>query len=190
MHAGERLSLEQIQALLEASEPLKFKGRNRKEVYDWVNQTVRGVGYGELKRKERGLVKQYIAKMTGLSRAQTTRMLGQYLRGEEIKPKLYRRHRFTKRYTRPDIELLAAVDEVHDTLSGPATLKLLQRACYDFGEKQYQRLAGCRWPNCTGCGKAAFTASDGFTMRRLDRPRWRSGYGAVRNLTVALDICE
>ena len=52
------MSLEQIQALLEASEPLKFKGRNRKEVYDWVNQTVRGLGYGELKRKQRSLVKQ------------------------------------------------------------------------------------------------------------------------------------
>ena len=135
------MSLEQIQALLEASAPLQFKGRNRKEVYDWVNQTVRAIGYGGLNRRERGLVRQFIAKMTGLSRAQTTRMLGQYLRGEEIKPKLYRRHRFAKRYTRQDIELLASIDEVHDTLSGPATLKLLQRACYDFGEKQYERLA-------------------------------------------------
>jgi len=135
------LSLEQIQALLEASEPLKFKGRNRKEVYDWVNRTVREVGYQDLPRSARGVVRRYIAKMTGLSRAQTTRMLGQYLQGEEIKPKLYRRHRFTKRYTREDVELLAAIDEAHDTLSGPATQKLLQRACYDFGEKKYQRLA-------------------------------------------------
>ena len=141
MQASERLSLEQIQALLEASEPLKFKGRNRKEVYDWVNRTVREVRYQDLARSARGVVRRYIAKMTGLSRAQTTRMLGQYLRGEEIKPKLYRRHRFTKRYTREDVELLAAIDEAHDTLSGPATQKLLERACYDFGEKKYQRLA-------------------------------------------------
>ena len=140
MQAAERLSLEQIQALLEASEPLKFRGRNRKEVYDWVNRTVREVGYQDLKRSARGLVRRYIAKMTGLSRAQATRMLGQYLRGEEIKPKLYRRHRFTKRYTREDIELLAAIDEAHDTLSGPATQKLAQRAYYDFGEKKYERL--------------------------------------------------
>jgi transposase InsO family protein len=141
MQAAERLSLEQIQALLEASEPLKFRGRNRKEVYDWVNRRVREVGYQDLPQSARGLVRRYIAKMTGLSRAQTTRMLGQYLRGEEIKPKLYRRHRFSKRYTREDVELLATIDEAHDTLSGPATQKLLQRACYDFGEKKYQRLA-------------------------------------------------
>jgi transposase InsO family protein len=174
MQAGERMSLEQIQALLEASEPLKFKGRNRKEVYDWVNQTVRGLGYGELKRKERSLVKQYIAKMTGLSRAQTTRMLGQYLRGEEIKPKLYRRHRFTKRYTPQDIELLATIDEVHDTLSGPATLKLLQRACYDFGEKQYQRLA-------------QLSVAQLYRLRksRIYRERWIH-YEATRPTKVAI----
>jgi hypothetical protein len=106
-----------------------------------VNQVLRQVRYQELKRSGRGLVRRYLSKMTGLSRAQTTRLLGQYLRGDEVKPKPYRRHRFRQRYTREDIELLAAIDEAHDTLSGPATQKLLQRACYDFGEKQYQRLA-------------------------------------------------
>src|SRR5580704_16372182 len=79
--------------------------------------------------------------MTGLSRAQITRLVTQYLGGEEVKPKPYRRYRFPSRYTREDIELLAAVDEAHGTLSGPATQKLLQRASYDFGEKPYQRLA-------------------------------------------------
>ncbi len=83
----------------------------------------------------------YIGKMTGLSRAQTARLIGQYCRGEEVKPKVYRRHRFTSRYTREDVELLAAVDEAHGTLSGPATQKLLYRARHDFGEKRYERLA-------------------------------------------------
>jgi len=39
-----------------------------------------------LKRSGRGLVRRYVAKMTGLSRAQTTRVVGLYLRGEEVKP--------------------------------------------------------------------------------------------------------
>ena len=37
--------------------------------------------------------------------------------------------------------MLAAVDEAHDTLSGPATQKILQRAYYEFAEAKYQRLA-------------------------------------------------
>jgi transposase InsO family protein len=79
--------------------------------------------------------------MTGLSRAQATRLMGMYLRGEEVQPKPYRRHRFLPHYTRQDAQLLAAVDEAHDTLSGPATQKILQRACYDFDDAQFQRLA-------------------------------------------------
>jgi hypothetical protein len=77
--------------------------------------------------------------MTGVSQAQATRLLGMYLRGEKVQPKPYRRRRFAERYTRADAELLATVDEAHDTISGPA--KILQRARYDFQDTQYTRLA-------------------------------------------------
>jgi transposase InsO family protein len=141
MQAAEGISLGQIQAFLEASEEVKFKARNKEERYDWVNQTLEQLHYRKLKRSQRGLVRRFVSKMTGLSRAQTTRLLGRYLRGEKVQAKPYRRRRFPQRYTRLDIELLAAVDEAHDTLSGPATQKLLQRARYNFQEVQYTRLA-------------------------------------------------
>ena len=141
MEAAERLSLEQIQAFLVASDEVGFAGRNRAEVYGWVNQVLCQQQYERLNRRGRGLVRRYVEKMTGLSRAQVTRLITRYLRGEEVKPKTYRRHRFPRRYTREDIALLVAVDEAHQTLSGPATQKLLQRAYYDFGEQPYQRLA-------------------------------------------------
>jgi len=76
-----------------------------------------------------------------LSRAQVTRLIAQYLSGAEVKPKSYRRSRFASVYTAADAELLAALDEAHETLSGPATRKLLQRECYDFGDRRYARLA-------------------------------------------------
>jgi len=38
--------------------------------------------------------------------------------------------------------LLAAMDERHNTLSGPATKKLCERAYHVFGETEYQRLTG------------------------------------------------
>ena len=88
-----------------------------------------------------GLVRRYVAKMSGLSRAQVTRLIGQYGDGGEVKEAPYRRHRFACRYRRADIELLAEVDEAHETLSGPATQKLLQRARYDFKDPRYERLA-------------------------------------------------
>jgi len=142
VQASEKLSLEQIQAFLTASDEVRFVGRNREEVYGWVNQTLRQQRYEEWKRSGRGLVRRYLAKMTGMSRAQITRLVTLYRQGEEVKPKPYRRHRFAQRYTRQDIELLAEVDEAHEVLSGPATQKILQRAYHDFHEAPYHRLAG------------------------------------------------
>jgi transposase InsO family protein len=137
-----RLGLEQIRAFLEASDEVQFEGRDRRELYSWVNQILRQQDYARLKREGKGLVRRYLAKMTGLSRAQVTRLIRCYQEGEEVKPRVYRRHRFPGRYGGADIELLAAVDEAHETLSGPATRKILQREWHDFQDGRYERLAG------------------------------------------------
>ena len=121
MHTSEGLSLGEIQAFVEGSGEVEFKGRNREEVYGWVNRTLRQQHYEDLKRSGRGWVRRYVQKMTGLGRAQTTRLITMYLRGEEVKPQVYRRQRFQRRYTGKDIALLADVDDAHGTLSGPAT---------------------------------------------------------------------
>src|SRR6202050_3501756 len=141
MQAGESMSLEQIQAFLETSDEVEFKAGNKEDLYEWVNQTLGRLDYRKRKRSGRGLVRRYVAKMTGLSRAQATRLLGMYMRGEKMQPKPYRRRRFAERYTRADAELLATVDEAHDTISGPATRKILQRARYDFKDAKYTRLS-------------------------------------------------
>jgi transposase InsO family protein len=60
---------------------------------------------------------------------------------QSLQPAYYRRHRFPQRYTRADIELLTTVDEAHETLSGPATRRILQREYQDYGKPEYQRLA-------------------------------------------------
>jgi len=141
VHSGQGLSLEEIRAFLRASDELGFEAQNREEVYGWVKQILRQQRYQGLDRTGRGVVRLYVAKMTGLSRAQVTRLITRYLQGEEVKPKLYRRRRFPSLYTAADAELLAQVDEAHETLSGPATQKVLQREWYEFGDASYQRLA-------------------------------------------------
>ena len=142
MQTSERLSLEQIQAFLEGSGEVGFEGQNREEVYGWVNQTLRQQRYEELKRSGRGLVRRYVEKMTGLSRAQTTRLITVYLRGRGGEAAGATGGTVSHGGIRGRTShLLAGVDEAHGTLSGPATQKLLQRACYNFGDARYQRLA-------------------------------------------------
>src|SRR5882724_2241428 len=135
------LSLEQVRAFLEASEEIRFEGRNRKEIYYWVKQTLIEQQYQVRGKAEKGLLRSYAAKMTGLSRAQVTRLIGQYVGTGQVEERVYRRRRFPSLYTRRDIELLAEVDEAHETLSGPATQKILYREYHEYRDSKYERLA-------------------------------------------------
>jgi hypothetical protein len=102
-----------------ASQEIRFGGRNRKEIYNWVRQTLIEQQYQEQGKVGKGLLRCYLEKMTGLSRAQATRLIGQYLATGKVEERAYRRQLFPRLYTRRDIERLAEVDEAHETLSGP-----------------------------------------------------------------------
>lgn len=142
MDDSETMSLEQIRAFLAASEPVEFAGQSREETYRWFEHTLRAQDYGRLARAEKGLVRRYVAKMTGLSRAQLTRLIGRYLDQGEVKLRPYQRHQFAARYTAADIRLLAYVDRMHSTLSGPATKRILEREYANYGQAVYERLSG------------------------------------------------
>jgi phage-related minor tail protein len=114
---AEKLSLEQIRAFLEASEEVHFEGEKREEIYGWA-ALLQVHSYRQQSRGNRGLLRRYVEKLTGLSRAQVTRLVGAYLKSGEVKERSYRRHRFAQRYTRADIELLAETVSVpHSRLS-------------------------------------------------------------------------
>jgi hypothetical protein len=141
MKDGERLSLEQIRAFLEASEEVGFKAGSQKELYEWTERTLCAQEYTGLGRNGKGLVRRYIAKVTGLSRAQVTRLIGKYSESGTIRVRRGRGRRFTSHYNGADIGLLALADEAHDTLSGPATQKILYREFFEFADARYERLA-------------------------------------------------
>jgi transposase len=142
MQGGEKLSLEQIRALLEASQEVRFRGHSREDIYDWIGKTLREHDYAKQGREAKGLLRSYVAKMTGQSRAQVTRLIGKYVATGEVRPTVYRRHRFPTRYSRIDTACLVLVDEAHDTMSGPATRKILEREFGEYGKQEYERLAG------------------------------------------------
>jgi len=121
MDDQEKLSLEAIGRFVEASQEFRFESQNRPQLYGWVEQVLVGHEYSQLGKAARGLVRRYIEKMTGLSRAQVTRLIARYNPSGRVQVTVDRRRRFAQRYTRADIELLASVDEAHEMLSGPAT---------------------------------------------------------------------
>jgi transposase InsO family protein len=141
MHEAEKLNLDQIEAFLKASEAIRFEGESRQQVYHWIEQVLRQQQYQKQGRQAHGLLRRYLEKMTGRSRAEVTRLIARYRVNGEVQPVHYRRHRFPQRYSRADVELLATVDEAHESLSGPARRHILQRAYQHYDQPEYQRLA-------------------------------------------------
>jgi len=141
VHEVEKLSLEQIRLLVSASEGLRFASENREQMYGWVESALIEHGYARQGKAARGLLRRYLEKMTGLSRAQVSRLIQGYNASGQVRVAEYVRHRFASRYTRADVELLASVDQAHETLSGPATMSILKREFQVYGKAEFERLA-------------------------------------------------
>ena len=135
-------SLCQMEAFLGGSGAMEFAGRSRDEVYAWTEKTLERHCYGTLNRSEKGLVRRYLARMTGLGRAQATRLVTSYTESGRVEAAVYQRTKFPTRYTSRDVELLAYVDKSHGNLSGPATKRILEREYLEYGQGAYERLAG------------------------------------------------
>jgi hypothetical protein len=141
MDDSETTSLEQIRAFLAGSEEVRFAGQRREEVYGWVEKALVRLQYTSLDKPGKGLVRRYLSRMTGLSRAQVTRLIGLQRRTGRVKAAVYQRTKFATRYTAADVNLLAYVDKAHGNLSGPATRRILDREYNDYGQAAYMRLA-------------------------------------------------
>jgi transposase InsO family protein len=142
MQNAEHLNQEQIQEFLESSAEIEFAGRGRAEIYAWTERVMVAQEFARLSRKERGLIRAYIGKMTGLSPAQITRLIRTYLDSGSVQERLYHRHQFARHYTDADIALLAEVDRAHERLNGTATRRILEREYLEFGKQEFRRMAG------------------------------------------------
>ena len=137
-------TLEQVRAFVEGSEAVDFAGCEREGVYTLVRRTLVKLDYHRLGKPDKGLVKRYLGKVTGLSRAQLTRLIGQHRCTGRIEDRRggAPARPFERRYTPADIRLLAQVDAELGQMSGSATRAVLRRAWTVFGDPRFERLAG------------------------------------------------
>ena len=137
-------TLDQVRAFVEGSEAVDFAGTERESVYEFVRRALVRLDYERLGKSDKGLVRRYLAKVTGLSRAQLTRLIGQHRETGRIEDRRggAPARSFERRDTRADIRQLAAVDAALGQMSGPATRALMRRQYSVFGDERFERLAG------------------------------------------------
>jgi transposase InsO family protein len=135
-------TLAQMEAFLAGTQPVTFSVLGTKaECYQWIQAILLKFEYLTLSKPHKGLVLRYLEKVSGYSRQQLTRLIQQHRQTGRVTRRQRTVRGFARRYTAEDIRLLAAMDERHDTPSGPAIKKLCERASQLFGETAYTQLA-------------------------------------------------
>lgn len=143
LHTQGLQTLAQVRAFVSGNEAVAFTLTERSAAYSWMADTLKRFHYELCTRPDKGVLRQYLLKVTGFSRAQVARCITQFINGGgQIKD---RRHApavpFVSRYKAEDIRLLAEVDALHGTLSGTTTRKLCERAFKLHGDDRFERLA-------------------------------------------------
>ena len=142
MEEAKLQTLVQIKAFLDGTSEMEFRVP-KEERNQFIGRVLKRFGYAPHGRVDKGVLLRYIERMTGLSRQQVTRLVRQYRKdGKLSKQPCAPKQGFTYRYTAADVLLLAEIDVLHGTLSGPATKKLMERALLVFGDARFERLAG------------------------------------------------
>jgi transposase InsO family protein len=141
MNDSHMVSISQIKEFIKVANSIQFQGASRKEKYAWIEEILLRFRYFSLKKKkEKSIVKEYIAQITGYSDAQLTRLITRKKHWGKIVPSQTRRHTFPRRYTTSDIALLIETDKAHDRLSGKATKRIFEREHGVFDNKTFERL--------------------------------------------------
>jgi hypothetical protein len=135
-------TLEQVREFLAGTNRIEITIALKRECYDWIRRALIRFEYLALGRSDRGTLLRYLSRVSGYSRAQINRLVRQYRERGEIERRHCTTNGFAPKYTLDDIRLLAHLDELHGTPSGPATKKLCERAYHIFGQEEYERLAG------------------------------------------------
>ena len=93
----------------------------------------------ERKKKEKHLLRQYLKKFTGYSKAQLNRLIVKHYKGTLLK-KTYNRNTFYQKYTREDILLIAYTDRLHKRPCGRRLRENIRREYDIFHKEEFIRL--------------------------------------------------
>lgn len=137
-------TIEQIREFLAGTADVVFSTTEDPAArYHFIGKVLNRHRYFKLRKGDRGVLFAYMQRLTGYTRQHLTKLIGRYRQEHHLHPVTRAsRTSFKRRFGPEDIALLAKLDALHNTLSGPATKVLLRRAWQSFGDTRYAKLAG------------------------------------------------
>jgi transposase InsO family protein len=171
MNINDLNTIEQLEQFLTGSQAVAFLVvSSQDECYRGIQRTLVKFRYTALDKRSKGVVVRFLIKITGYSRQQITRLIKQYRDTGKIERQQRTYQGFERLYSVEDVRLLAALDERHNTPSGPAAKKLCERAHTLFNQTEYQRLAGISVAHLYNLRKSTAYLRQRFTFEKT-RPK-------------------
>lgn len=140
-------TIEQIEQFLNGCTQIEFtKSGDDSERYEHISRVLKRFDYPRQGKREKGVLLRYLQVTSGYSRAQVTRLVTQWFTNRLAAVPLVKRYcapaaPFARKYTPPDIELLAEMDKANEDVCGSAIAHLLKRAYSVYGDMRYKRLS-------------------------------------------------
>lgn len=135
------VSIAQLREFLKLSNSATFNSENKKEAYEWIGRTLVKFRYTRLRKKEKGIVKNYLITMTGYSETQIDRLIHRKKKWGRVLEKKRTQPIFDRIYTSEDVALLAEVDNAEERRTGGALKKTLSDMFHTYGDKKFERLS-------------------------------------------------
>ena len=141
MYSSPANNLIQIRQFLQL-ENAEFESPEKKEAYEFIRKTVKGVKYSKLSRKQKGEVITYISRILGYSYIQSKRLIKKASKGNLLDPRTTKnKTSFQIKYTKEDIKLLADFDNLANYPNGHSLLESFRRMYEEFNNNDFERLA-------------------------------------------------
>lgn len=142
MNETKLTTIGQVREFLAGTVDVYWTAEDDKARYAFIRNVLSRFDYRRLARPDKGLIRVYLGRTSGYSRAQLARLIRQYLDcGRVVQRYAKPQAGFARTYTEADVRVLSETDALHCTLSGLATKKLMERAYQVFGDTRYRRLA-------------------------------------------------
>lgn len=134
-------TVEEIRTFIEGNTSGDFEIGSREEKYTCIRSPLVHTKYTTLDKKEKGIVKAFLAKVTGYEERQLKRLIKKWKRDglRYVKRKAVGAAVCT--YAPEDVALLIKTDVLHKTPNGIAVRDLLKREFFVFGKPMYQTIA-------------------------------------------------
>ena len=141
MNDDSMVSIAQVKEFLKFGGEARFSKTDRNEAYEWIGRTLGKFRYFGETKKNKSIIKTYLAAMSGYSGAQLDRLILRKRETGRVCLKERTQPTFPRVYMPEDIALIAEVDNAESRRTGGAVKKTLSDMYKVYGDKRFERLA-------------------------------------------------